>query len=360
MAKDKIRLLLKGVSYDDIVDTDLWGVRRNDDGGYYKYGSLWLDCNGTFLKLMRNSYRKGDLFIDCNPSRIKYGKINSSNRDVSFEETCEILDDELSGVFKNPNFFKDNEHNLKFSQMETYVDIRLSKLEADSLFEFISKIDIPPWKVDHEFTDDGTVYFYKGKEPKTGNSILKVYKKHNELTKRGHEVDNSLGIIRIELVLKSRQLNSDYKRIEDFKDKESYRVFCKMVEDPRWHMGYKTTIDYEGMEKSQVLSSELYQFQKLYEVIIEMLNLNKKIVTKDDLMNAINSTQTPKWAEKLCNYVKHINRKPTKIDGCDKTLSRYKEKILDMGYHYRYNDMEIHPIHLEELFFKQDDYKSAA
>lgn len=358
MAKDKMVLLLKDVWVNDIRELRGWKYLISSHR-IYKHGILIYHKDEIFLKLMKYSPQKGDLYIDFNPAKIKYGEIDSLNMDIFYGEICMLLDRELRGIFRCDTFFETNKNKLNMFKGEIYIDITINKEESEALFRFIRKIDIPRMKINLKYMGSGTIYFYGGNNLSSSNIVFKIYKKHEELKTKRYHINSSVGIIRFELVLKRRKLLYDYKNAERLKRKKSYQVFHDIAEE---HEDIKNiaNIDYETSGDFETLSSTLYQFQKLYEFIVQKCNLNKIITTRDILIDTIISRTPPTLCKKLCNYVKYVNGENTTMNVSKKTLSRYKKMILDLGYHYLYSDIEIQPLHLEELFFKHLYYSSAA
>lgn len=77
-------------------------------------------------------------------------------------------------------------------------------------------------------------------------------------------------------------------------------------------------------------------------------------------MDTIIESRSASMSNKLCNFVKYVNGEVDVMEGCKRSLSRYRKIILNMGYHYIYADKEILPVPLIELFAEQlNTYRAA-
>lgn len=344
MALDLITFRLEGILRDDIAAPNTWGSWRMDKNvaAYFRHGCLHKNHRKIRLLYRCAMEGRGQLVVQFNPTKLLYGEINSSNVPVSADRICTLLDEELKDVFTKEYFFRNRMPSILSSKSEIYVDICGPVQDMLDYYEFLKCMTIPGMYRDDKYAGRGTIYYHTAKTRGKSNKIYKVYLKHRELQQRGHDVDPEVGILRFEAVFRRRKLKRDFicygQGMEylscmpksSFKKSED-KIIPHSAMDP-------------GSHDLSLLASSTYQISTLREFIEDGCHLDKRITTKENLLQVLGQKYSKQVFGKLVEVIEYLNGEREDNNMCHKTVNKYKKLILMAGYHYIYYHRELEPV----------------
>ena len=344
MALDKMTIRLDGISLDDMAEPGTWKRWRikGKIAAFFRYGCRKLTQNDVELHHSLSQVRTGQLLVIFNPGKILYGENDYSNIHMDELSICKLLDEKLRGVFKEEDFFQKRIKSIMASTSEIYVDIVRPLQEIKDLYEVLKHMTVPSFNRDDTYADNGTIYFHTGSCRGNSNKKFKAYLKHEELRKRRIGVDISLGILRIEATLRRRKLKYDFKQIRKKKESSPHIKKASLKKNDDVTLSYvdSGTDDHDLC----LLTSPKYQRDTLRRFIEDGCHLDKRITTKENLLQEIERTFQPKVQTKLIQVIEYLNGECESIKMHKRTIKKYKDLILDTGYHYLYYRRELEPI----------------
>ena len=350
MALDKMTIRLDGISLDDMAEPGTWKRWRikGKIAAFFRYGCRKLTQNDVELHHSLSQVRTGQLLVIFNPGKILYGENDYSNINMDELSICKLLDEKLRGVFKEEDFFQKRIKSIMASTSEIYVDIVRPLQEIKDLYEVLKHMTVPGFNRDDTYANKGTIYFHTGTCRRSSNKQFKVYLKHEELRKRRIGVDVSLGILRIEATLRRRKLKYDFKQIRKGNQSSPYIKKASSKKNVNETMPYLAP----GHDDHDLflLTSLEYQRVTLRRFIEDGCHLDKRITTKENLLQEIEKAFQPKAQIKLVQVLGYLNGECESIKMHKRTIKKYKDLILEMGYHYLYHWKELGPINFMDSF----------
>ncbi|EKQ57250.1 MULTISPECIES: hypothetical protein [unclassified Clostridium] len=422
MGKDRIRISIKGVNINSLRnDKSQWSIQYNKDLGdkyksrmsYYSYGSMICNLGIFNVSYLRYSNTYGDMYISFSIAKLYNGN-NSTPKSNIF--TADLIKRIYNGI--DSIVYVDSlpsSETMKITKDETNIDIIDTIENIEARFKLFKKIKIPHRRLDCKLGNDGTLYFYSGKDKNKSSAVIIIYFKGREQQHRNNSIYRLLNIdegkedLRIEFKNMRYSLNKKVERVRnlirmreiaypminancykslDFDIKTSIdmnmcvipattitpdfkSVFCNR----RFYIDINITsfqmyncnnlsiyIQYSKFNNKsnvEILMSKEYQYN-LINHFINQCCLNKRITTKDKLYKIIDEselfTRTKKKAAK--RVIRYLNGEIYSISLSDKTISDYKKLIIKTGYHYLYSDGELEPITEKDIFMciEQDKF----
>ncbi|MGB4590240.1 MAG: hypothetical protein WBI17_13570 [Clostridiaceae bacterium] len=353
MALDKMTIRLEGISLDDMTEPVTWKSWRmkKELASFFRYGCITMTQNKIRLEYRRSQKRIGQLLVSFNPGKIVYGEVDSSNEPMDKLSIITLLDEELRGVFKEKDFFRKRMASIMASTSEIYVDIVRPVQEIRDLFEFLKTMKVPGLIRDDSYANRGTIYFHTLTDRGRSNKVFKVYLKGKELRQRGYSINAGLGILRIEVVLRRRKLRADFKRIRKEKKSSTSMKKGASIKNDGETPSYLASVS-DDSELFMIASPD-YHINTLRSFIEDGCHLDNRITTKETLLQEIGKKFSPKDQNKLVRVVEYLNGECETIGMNPRTVRKWRNILMDMGYHFRYYCRELEPVHFEELFSDQ-------
>lgn len=310
--------------------------------------------NGIYLKY-QPLLNQGKLGIKFNVAKLIIGDNISSifccNVQQLFERLCEELN-ELIDLKEAPHI-----RYWKVSHFENNINIIRDKDIIEAIYNTICKIkQTTNYNMHCIYNDKGTIYFGNGRDKESSTIIIKFYFKLKQIIdtksdiniKEYHhnndiiKLNSKESILRIEITTYRRKITDKFKP--------------KVL--------YSSDVKHESYGKNKRLTKEQsigtfedvfnydYQTRCLKEVIKEF-HLDKIITTKSRLLEFIKNSSELSDKEKNTAirviYTLNLGKNYHKKKPSEVSINKYKNWILNHGYHYIYADKEVQPILLEKI-----------
>jgi DNA repair ATPase RecN len=140
-------------------------------------------------------------------------------------------------------------------------------------------------------------------------------------------------------------VESDYVRVYDS------RYTGLKCDENRYVVTYENIYNQEEVTLQDIVSSE-HEKRTIVEML-QALHLDKKIVSKEELNNLIENDSTIFNSKKVKTtakrVVRYLNQENKSTSLCKATISSYRKRILSMGVHYLYSDVELEPIKVSRI-----------
>ncbi|MGH4049755.1 MAG: hypothetical protein ACREVX_00115 [Clostridium sp.] len=403
MAKDRLVLFIQGVDINEVKQLYKFRRVQNDNTYYIKRYGMNLANDDIHIGYNMINNDRGDIRLSLNVPYLsfKYGMhgvetTTNGFLDILAKAIIDFIDlDKIS-----------DSHSIKISIDETNLDIILPQQQIEQMLNLLSKTQVPRMKVDNRLLDKGTVYFYSGNNIDNPGFKIRIYDKTKELREKGKDINElkleGNGLLRIEHSYRRRKTCRELKKQDylirlrnspivlgttntkiqqDAKTSVNrYDNIFKLVKmnqykDNRYvnnHNKYSKGItEYvklwgdsnEEQVKIAFVSSQLIVLQRqnnlrelgsilsagyqseLRDTLIQVLHLDKKVLTRAGLMNCIdnNAKLSPNAKKTARRIVRYLNKEIETISVSQSTLDKYKKLILSQGYHYIYSKDEIEP-----------------
>lgn len=349
MGKDRLTIFMKDVHIDALssdmyiwethLNKNFWkthnsesfNAKYNQRRYYYSFGSMTCDAGVVRVEYLRYSSTKGDMLVSLSVADLYHGNNSLPKSIIDKSEFIQRLLGELRCVMDINELPPTDIWSI--SKDETNIDLIDTTKNLKVRFNLLRKIKLPYRKGDFGLADDGTFYYYSGKNRKKSGAQVIVYFKVREQEHKHIDIRSLLNI----------SDNQECLRIE-IKDKKSSlkRKVAKVNAHNNAGNSAASSLD-------TVISKE-YQIFVISD-FISKCGFNKIITTKERLNRVVeNSPIFTKKTTKTCKRViRFLNGEIANIDLNSRTVDRYKKKILLIGYHYLYADSELAPITLAEV-----------
>lgn len=203
--------------------------------------------------------------------------------------------------------------------------------------------------IDTTYADNGSIYFMP-RNHKSSYRII-VYDKLKEFSDKSTMpskplINNSQintlfsgqNILRVEI-----KQNRD-KILRDFQPTKSMAV---KANDQSSYLAYP-------MSKHIGSFGEVYDFNyqtKQLRYLINALHLNKKVLTRKQLINQIDFDiqLAPSTKKNIIHTIRYLNGELNVLKVSNKSLQSYKKYILDKGYHYIYSPIQLEPVSIDAV-----------
>ncbi|WHH57196.1 hypothetical protein [Petroclostridium sp. X23] len=369
---------------------------------YYPY----LPYGGSYPYLLR-----GTLFLSFSIPKLLKGDNIASIWAFNFQVLWEILCMRLSNIL--PKIYELS--HIRFwsiSKIEINFDLIDSAENIKRYYEVIGKMNVPRYNKLDEYEEDGTVYNVSGKDIGASNAIERIYLKKKERLDRKYiqrpsaycwrrdlvNIDLGDAMLRFEMELHRPKIKYDlihskglprynpYTCISVPDDrKKPTHILEQMFEESKKQRFMKRKDPSILFEKynpdnnvayipydSPLMPSGIGTFQDVcnYEIgiyyvksFISKYHFDKIITTRKKLFSFINNSTEFSMTEKnrLKMVIDHLNdREKANCILSDKSINKYKHKILAMGYHYIYSDEELKPITIERILDSLPDEQKRA
>ncbi len=352
MAIDAIKCYLHNVKYMDskLFKYGLSGWQYFDNNNKYLI-SYKITVQGTHLSYKPFS-QGGTLSIKFNVAKLIENDNISSVFCFNLQEVFEKLQDNLVGIIDLK--YAPHIRFWKVSTFENNINIIRDKSEIKALYNVITKIDkTHSFKLNRIYEEDGTIYFSSGEHLNNRKRVVKFYLKLREIKSNRPEI------------ITENYYNSDIININKGQDIlrleiKTHRDYIAKICKPK--VIYSSNPEFYNKTKKKTIKQNIgifeqiinYDFQlKSLNCIIKEFNLDKVITTKDKLLKYVENTNDltdneKPTAKKVIYYLnkkdKYHKKKPSKS-----SIIKYKNWILQNGYHYLYADEEIQPILLDDI-----------
>lgn len=338
-----------------------WKIRENRKDKYQSSYEYYTD--GAYVRYKPYS-QKGTLSIKFNVAKLITGDNISSVFCFNTQQLQMKLQAKLDNVI-NLNKLK-HIRFWKVSHFENNINIIRDRREINSLYDFIytNKCSIlPGFKCEANHSDGGrTIAFFNANNKRDATIVIKFYYKlseiKNKLIKSGNTLNES-DILRcyIGSNLINLRIGQDILRMEITMHRDKIREQFK----PQI-IGSSSFIDINEEQDIKTIQQQIgtfgdvinYRHQILMlNIVIKMFHLDKCITTRDKLFEFINNNPNFKDEEKkkakAVVYSLNLRDKYHKKKPSTKTINKYKNFILDSGYHYLYNESEIQPVIIDDI-----------
>lgn len=246
----------------------------------------------------------------------------------------------------------------KVSKVEINLNYKNSTLIINNLHDVIKKISYTKHfkREKTRYRDGGqTIYFYNRKNNKNSTLIIKVYFKLRQVSNTSNNnVENKLfngydslssenyEILRFEITVNRKEILKQFK-LKDYVPKSRNETLYSDIGT------FHQVMDYN------------YQMLML-DYMINELHLDKLIATKKELISIINNSNELDNNEKMTakHVILYLNGDYHKTKPKLKEIEKYKNYVLNKGYHYIYSsDITIGPIILDVIADNLNKYKEA-
>lgn len=280
---------------------------------------------------------KGMLEIKFNVPKLIYGSnIGSAycfNPMRLFNELSRRLAP-MMNLKNTPSIF-----HWKVSKVEINLNYKNSTLIINSLHDVIKKISLTKHfkREKTRYSDGGqTIYFYNRMNKKNSTLIIKVYFKLREVRNTSNNNIQSFKsedyeILRFEITVNRKEI------LRQFKPKE-------YLSKSREETLYSDIGTFE-----QVMD---YNYQMLMlDYMIKELNIDKVIATKEELFSVISNSNELSNNEKVTakHAILYLNHDYHKTRPKLKEIEKYKNYVLNKGYHYIYSNITLGSIILSDI-----------
>lgn len=330
VAKDKVDIFISNIDNKVILNMNIWQtvpINKNSRRKRFYTSCRVFNNENIHLEYLQYSQTNGDLRISFSVSRLFNGNNIIPVTLIKKEDFNKLLYSKLNEIIditKLPPICK-----WIVSSEETFIDIIMDKNQIDQLFKVLHKIDKMPYlKRNIRFQNDGTLYF------ENKRTSIKVYYK----------------------ILEQQQKNKDFDVFNFLNIKDNEDLLRFEVRNNRSKIKYEFKKNKLNCNNNVVgniydVLDIRYQFIEIYK-FIKIAHLDKKITTKQNLYKIIDNSSiftknTKKTAKRVIRY---LNREVESINASKQTIYTYKRKILNLGYHYMYADIDLDPINILNFF----------
>lgn len=427
MSKDRLVLFIQDVDINQVKQLDKFSKIQNDNPYYINKYCINLANDNIHIGYNMVNNDIVDIRLSLNVSYLNFKYDRNGIETITTNDFLDILSKTIIDFIDLDKI--SYSHALKISIDETNIDMILPQQQIDQLLNVLSKTQVPRMKVETTYLDRGTLYFYSGDNFENPGVKIRIYDKSKELKARGKNISvcklEGKGVLRIEYCFKRRKTSRELKKqdyitrlrnrkirlnvahtkiqhatkdnincydnifnsvnINQYKDNIHVSKFNKYNEFSTKYGKSKSGIN-EDRVKATFVSSQLIALQrqdnlrelnsvlstsyqsKLEENLIQLLHIDKKVLTKCGLMkcidnNAALSIKSKKTAKRIVRY---LNKEIYNISVSPSTIDKYKKLILSQGYHYIYSEEEIEPLdsvisqvnNINEFIYLENDSKS--
>lgn len=343
-----------------------WSFRENRQDQYQL--SYVYNADGVYVTYKPHSH-KGTLSIKFNVAKLITGDNISSVFCFDIHELQEKLKTKLDNIIN----FNELKHIVfwKVSYFENNINIIRDIHEINALYKFIYNNRhnfLPRFNCEAKHVDGGrTIVFFNAKNKSDATIVIKFYYKLRQIENTSNEFDiqkyyedNDLINIRIGQDVLRMEITMHRDKIrEQFKPQIKYSSLSidineeQAIKTIQQQIGtFEDIIDY----RHQIL---------MLNTFINKFHLNKCIITRDKLFEFINHNHNFKNKEqrttaRIVVNILNLKDKYHKKKPPPTTINRYKNFILDSGYHYLYSESEIQPIIVENIIENLPDIQQEA
>lgn len=326
-----------------------WTFNPNESNRHRSSFDIWHD--GIHLNY-RPFHRNGTLRIKFNVPKLITGDNISSIFCCNIQRLSDILGSKLTHVIrlsKAPAL-----RFWKVSKVENNINIIRDKATINSLYSLLANLD----RTRHFtklciYKDRGTIYMGNGMDLDNSTRIVKFYLKLRQIRNANPHLD--IAQYYDSSLIKLRP-SEDILRLEIVSNRdallESFRPHLIYASDPEYYnSNKKPTVDQQIATLEEVMD---YGFQtRMLNKIIKEFHLDKLMTTKDTLFKLIDNScdlnsEEKKTAKSVVNKL-NLKSKYHKKSPSKSSIRKYKNWILNQGYHYLYADVEIVPIVLDDI-----------
>lgn len=337
-----------------------WNIRENRKNKYLSAYEYYTD--GIYVRY-RPRYEKGTLSIKFNVAKFMTGDNISS----VFCFNTNNLQMELQSKLYNIINFRQLSHIRfwKVSHFENNINIIRDTSEIDSLYDFIYNNRhniLPRFNCEANHSDGGrTITFFNANNKSNGTIVIKFYYKLSEIENKPSKSESILS--RFDMIRHYKEKSLINIRMgQDILRMEITMYRDKIFERFKPQIQYSSlSIDINQEQDTKTIQQQIGTFEEVinyrYQIlmlkrVINMFHLDKRITTKNKLFTFIDNNFKDKekrtTAKAVINSLnskdKYHKKKPSPT-----TINKYKNFILDSGYHYLYNESEIQPVIIEDI-----------
>lgn len=399
MSKDKVDISIQTTFKAINKNINLWNRKRVnlktiDDNKANSRIDYWINKNDIYIKYYNFSTFSGRLIISLNMDKLFKENYADLSTTVDFNNVKDYLEDKLGEII---DFTEISDVELwGVNREETFIDIIVPNDIAESLFEVLLKTKSNRKRIDDEYADRETIYYYSGSSRKKSKCLYKIYDKVKESIYRckSIEVPHNNTVIRFEakngrtkIVRVVRNIRKDIIN----KNIAADNIFIninKVVNDsikfqlendneyilkeslPLWYdtlnlwnvYDYKYKVYTNKVDSMTVLIKNLrsdatlldtcdirYQ-QRLLIDFMKDIQMDKEKLTREQLLQNIDAIFTTNKTRKTAKeVVKYLNGEIENPPINARSIVKYKKIILKSGVHYIYSQVCIPAIDIDEL-----------
>lgn len=361
----------------DAIKIYIHNVKKNQQQVFYNGLRGWIPKKYRENEyLLSYEYNADGVYVSYKPY------IEEGTLSIKFNVAKLITGDNISSVFcfnthelqEKLQAKLDNVINLsklrhirfwKVSYFENNINIIRDTRDINALYDFIytnKRSILPRFNCEANHSDGGrTIVFFNANNKRNSTIVIKFYYKLNEIQNKIIKNENTLN--------KSDILRNytDSKLINIRMGQDILRMEITMYRDKICER-FKPQIQYSSLpidinkeQDKKTIQQQIGTFEDVIDYrhqilmikrVINMFHLDKCITTKDKLFEFINHnfknkeqrTTAIAVVNTLNSKDKYHKKKPSPT-----TINRYKNFILDRGYHYLYNESEIQPVIIEDI-----------
>ena len=320
MAKDREKFDLGAFDDEFVKNLGAWivvsrplGKGRQDF--FFSHGIYMLATEHVNLKYMKNTPTSGKVILSFNATKILSGE-DSMSDSLNTRKLESFIMEELRPYVDLERF---PEYRKWIPCLdETNRDIIGNEDVIKELFSLIGTLDLPRYKKDLTYFENGTIYYFTGNTRESSEILIKIYIKDEERKARGQSYTaNGCGLnlgekcLRFEIV---RQKKALQRRIESIRKKGN-------------NLRFKS--------RSEIAVSDDFQIINIDE-LIEALGFSRIFTMKEDLLEVIKvNFKTDQSKQTARKVVELYNSKPTSKEKNSEYYA-YLKKIRSLGYNTVY------------------------
>ena len=398
MSKDKIDISIATNFKTINKNINLWNRKRvkldtKDSDSINSRIDYWIMKENIYIKYYNFSVFSGRLLISINMDKLIKETVNGLMTNIDINNIKDYLEDRVGDIL---DFNKISDVNSwGVTREETYIDIVVPEDVAEALYDVLLKTKSNRKKTDDEYADKGTIYYYSGTDRKKSKCLYKVYNKKKESKYRNKKVDCPVNntvlrfeakngrtkIVRVVRNIRkdiiNKSVRADNLFINICSDFSNYKCF-KFNSGNEYILNGAPCILYYGVNLWNTYGNEynVYNKEPSYSVLLRNLSpyatlsdtcdirykqkllidfmkdmqMDKEKVTRKELMKKMDLIfTTPKTRETSKKVIKYLNGEIKVSPISEKSILKYKKKILDSGVHYIYSSMYIPAIDIDCL-----------
>lgn len=344
MAKDRVTIFIPQIPESVLLVNDGKWTHKNHKGNWavhdtkkqaekyarripkYQYGSMSSKAGSIDVEYLKYAQDYGDLLISFSVSELYFYNNAIPKSVIDVDDLVNRIKMELRlvmDVTQLPSIAL-----FSVSRDESTVDVIDSSDNIKRRIDILGKSVLPYKNVDNSFKEEGNIYF-RGRTGKRSGGQFIAYDKVKEQASKGIDLKELLGLTPRQGIL----------RLEMKESKNPLKRHVKLVREV-------TGIPKESNESNLCLvMSKEYQVTVLMEVITK-LNLDKFITTRTKLISVVKGSKlfTDRELKTAIKVIKHNNGERYSHQLGVSTIKKYDKKILSLGYHFMYSDVELKAI----------------
>ena len=203
MSKDKIDISIETNFKTINKNINLWNRRRvklktKESNSMNSRIDYWVKKEDIYIKYYNFSVFGGRLLISVNMDKLIKETTSCLNTNININNIKNYLEERVGDIL---DFNKISDVNSwGVTREETYMDIVVPENIAKALYDVLLKTKSNRKKIDDQYANKGTIYYYSGSDRRKSKCLYKVYNKKTESKYRNKKIDCPLNntVIRFE------------------------------------------------------------------------------------------------------------------------------------------------------------------